>query len=125
MNNPEKEAETVYNLLCSDKPFYFKIKEELSEEEEKNPTIKYKKDLFMKSFDKISQSRIEQWKEEGKVIYNKEFIAKDWNEYLLYQKKKPEFRNYLESLELEFSEKYNNKSSAPESTKTKKIKINK
>lgn len=125
MNNPEKEAETVYNLLCSDKPFYFKVKEELSEEEEKNPTIKYKKDLFMKAFDKISQPRIEQWKKEGKVIYNKEFIAKDWNEYLLYQKKKPEFRNYLESLELEFGEKYNNKLSVPETTKTKKIKINK
>lgn len=122
MQNPEKEAETVYNLLCSEKPFYFKIKEELSEEEEKNASIKYKKELFLNAFDRISQSRIAQWEEEGKVIRNKEFIAKDWNEYLLYQKKKPEFRNYLESLELEFSEKYNNKST---DTSTKKMKLNK
>lgn len=122
MQNPEKEAETVYNLLCSEKPFYFKIKEELSEEEEKNPSIKHKKELFLNAWRKISQPRISQWENEGKVITDKEFIAKDWNEYLLYQKKKPEFRNYLESLEIEFSEKYNNKISE---TSTKKMKLNK
>lgn len=122
MQNPEKEAETIYNLLCSEKPFYLKIKETLSEEEEKNASIKYKKELFVSAFDKISQHRREQWINEGKIINEKQFIAKDWNEYLLHQKKKPEFRNYLESLELEFSEKYNNKASE---TITKKMKINK
>lgn len=123
MQSPEKEAETVYNLLCSEKPFYLKIKEELTEEEEKNPSIKYKKELFMNAFDKISHNRKEQWTKEGKIINGKQFVAKDWNEYLLYQKKKPEFRNYLEGLELEFNEKYTNNKVTE--TTTKKLKLNK
>lgn len=119
MQNPEKEAETVYNLLCSDKPFYFRIKEELSEEEEKNANIKYKKEMFLKTFYKISEQRFEQWEKEGKIITSKQAIAKDWNEYLQYQKKKPEFRNYLESLELEFSEKYSSSINTNTNTKRK------
>lgn len=126
MQNPEKEAETIYNLLCSEKPFYLRIKEDLSEEEIKVPNTKLKRDLFLSTFDKIAQNRKEQWEKEGKIIYNKENVAKDWNEYFLYQKKKPEFRNYLDSLELEFSEKYNNKSvdssSTPSSGKKNKNK---
>lgn len=122
MQNPDKEAETVYNLLCSDKPFYLRIKQELTEEEDKNPSFKYKKELFIKAFDKISESRIVQWKKEGKFITEKQFFIKDWNEYLLYQKKKPEFRLYLEGLESEFNEKYNNKTQTSE-LKTKKNKI--
>ena len=119
MQNPEKEAETVYNLLCSEKPFYFRIKEQLSEDEEKKPELKLKKDLFLKTFEKISKERISEWEQSGKVINDKQAVAKDWNEYLLYQKQKPEFRNYLESLELEFSEKYNNKNTENNSKKIK------
>lgn len=121
MQNPEKEAETIYNLLCSDKPFYLRIKEELSEEEEKNANIKYKKEMFMKAFYKTSEQRFEQWENEGKIITSKQAIAKDWNEYLQYQKKKPEFRNYLESLELEFNEKYSSSNSNPNTGSKRKL----
>lgn len=125
MQNPEKEAETIYNLLCSDKPFYLRMKEDLSDEEKKVPNTKLKKDLFLSTFNKIAEQRKEQWEQEGKIIYNKENVAKDWNEYFLYQKKKPEFRNYLEGLDLEFNEKYNSKNVEPVSTTTKKMKISK
>lgn len=123
MQNPEKEAETIYNLLCSDKPFYLRIKEDLSEEEKKVPNTKLKKDLFIATFNKIAEHRKDQWEKEGKIIYNKENIAKDWNEYFLYQKKKPEFRNYLESLDVEFNEKYSIKSTEATTSTTKKIKV--
>lgn len=125
MQNPEKEAETIYNLLCSDKPFYMRVKEEFSEEEKDVPNIKLKKDLFVATFNKMAENRKEQWEKEGKIIYDKENIAKDWNEYFLYQKKKPEFRQYLESLELEFNDRYNNKSVEATTTTTKKMKVNK
>jgi hypothetical protein len=124
MTNPEKEAEIVYNLLCLNKPFYLKIKKELSEDEEKNVNIKHKKELFINTFKKLSKDCIEQWEKEGKIIYHKKSIAKDWNEYLLYQKEKPEFKNYFENLELEFGEKYNIKNTDSYSVKNKKLKIN-
>lgn len=126
MQNPEKEAETVYNLLCSEKPFYYKPKEEKKENEEKNPSLKFKRELFVNAFEKISQSRLEEWKKEGKIIDDTNSVAKDWNEYLIVQKKKPEFRNYLESLELEFSEKYSKQISEDKikETKVKTKKIN-
>ena len=77
--------------------------------------------MFMKAFYKISEQRFEQWENEGKIITSKQAIAKDWNEYLQYQKKKPEFRNYLESLELEFNEKYSSSNSNPNTGSKRKL----
>ncbi len=95
-----KEAQDAYNLLLSSKPFYLVLKQ--GDEEEK-PEIKEKRESFESAFNRIAGNNLDNFIQEGKVIFKKQALAKDWNEFFGVMKRDPRFQERLEKLELEYA----------------------
>lgn len=100
MQNPVKEAENAIQLLQSNKPFYILLKQGV--DDEKNE-IKLKRESFEKAFYELSGSLFNQFEKEGKIIYKKQAIAKDWNEFFVIMKRDPRFQERLAKLELAYA----------------------
>jgi hypothetical protein len=73
-----KEAQGVFDKLCSGKPYYFRI----SETDMELPGF----NVFMKNFKDLSGDKFVEFEKDGLIIYKKENLVKDWNEYLNYKK---------------------------------------
>jgi hypothetical protein len=118
MKNPEQEAQSVIGLLNSTSPYYLRI----VVDDDEQPDATAKREAFEKAFDKLSQGKREQWEKEGKIIYKKEGIAKDWNEYFNYMKNKPEFKAFIQNQEEHYAH-YNTMEvdNGNGQTKTKKV----
>lgn len=110
MQNPQKEAENVFQLLSSGKPFYLRFKE--NDEDIKDKALE-KKNEFINHLRNISIDKFKEFEESGKIIYHKDSLAKDWNEYLIHKQKNPEFKQYLNSIESELSNNYGKSNSKP------------
>jgi len=100
INDPEKEARQAVNLLLSSKPFYLILKQ--SDDDEKDE-VKVKRNAFEQVFLKIAGNHINQFEKEGKIIYKKQVLAKDWNEFFILMKKDPKFQEKLNELEEKYS----------------------
>ena len=100
MQNPEKEAENIAQLLMSNKPYYLVLKEE---EEDLQPQFQMKKELFKKHLFNYLQNHKELFEKDGRIIYQKKSLFKDWNEYYLFMQKNPEFQNQQKAFEEQFS----------------------
>lgn len=110
MQDPEKEAERTLQLLTSNKPFYLVLKQ--GDQDEKDE-IRVKRESFEKAFQRLAGEQLSQFEKEGKVIYKKQAIAKDWNEFFVVCKRDPRFKERLNQLE----EKYLHYSEEPEPAK--------
>jgi hypothetical protein len=129
MKNPDQEAQTVVSLLNSNSPYYLRIENDEDDNSPETPAKREamektaaKREAFEKAFDKYSQGKREQWEKEGKIIYGKEGIAKDWNEYFNYMKNKPEFKALMQEQEEHYAH-YNTMEvdNGNNSNKTKKV----
>jgi len=100
MQDINKEAEVAFNLLSSNKPFYMVLKQ--GDEEEKEE-IKIKRESFEIAFIKIAGTQLKQFEKEGKILYQKQALAKDWNEFLLVSKRDPKFQEKLKTYEEHFN----------------------
>lgn len=100
MQDPEKEARDAVNTLLSSKPLYIVLKQP---GEEEKPEIKEKREAFESAFQRVAGSNLQQFEKEGKVIYKKQALAKDWNEFFIIMKKDPKFKEKIEAQELTYS----------------------
>lgn len=100
------EARQVMDLLDSGKPYYLRI---LADEDEK-PAIAEKRMAFEKALNEIAKDKMQSWIKEGKIIFKKEAIAKDWNEFFLYMKQQPEFAEKLKEQEIHYTNLYKEQS---------------
>jgi hypothetical protein len=98
MQNPAKEAENIAQLLMSNKPYYLVLKEE-----DLQPQFQMKKELFEKHLFDYLQTHKELFEKDGRIIYQKKSLFKDWNEYYLFMQKNPEFQNQQKAFEEQFS----------------------
>lgn len=123
--DPEAEAQNVFNLLNSEKPFYLRLKDIKEENEDMNEmdkleelqTLLDRKNRFENALKELAGDKYEVWKAEGKITTQKVSIAKDWNEYLEYVKHQPEIAAHLEATEQKYGPIY-----APEPV-NKKMKL--
>lgn len=107
---PKKEAEKALNLLLSNKKLYLVLKQ--GDEDEK-PEIKAKREQFEKEFNNLAKSQLDNLISTGQVIYKKQALAKDWNEFFTVMKRDMRFQQHLATLE----EKYLSYSDNSEVTK--------
>ncbi len=96
----EKEAQEAVNLLLSQKPFYLLLKQ--ADDDEK-PEITALRESFENAFKNAAGPLLEKFEKEGKVIYKKQALAKDWNEFLIIMKKDPKFQEKLANQETLFN----------------------
>lgn len=97
--DPQKEVENVINLLNSGKPYYLRI---IIDDDEK-PDVAAKREAFETALQNIAKDKIPQWEKEGKIIYNKQALAKDWNEFYLVMKKDPRFQEKIAKQEKDYA----------------------
>ena len=71
-------------------------------DEEEKPEVTVTRIAFEKHVNEMAQEKVEEWKNNGKLIFSKIAIAKDLNEFFLYKKKDPQFLANLKSQEEEF-----------------------
>lgn len=93
----------------------------LSDEEKLIAMSKTKQVLtdFYHEFEKQAGSKLSSLVESGSIVYERQTLFKDWNEYLIYMKtNKPEFAQMLKDREIEFAGY-----SAPNAPKNKPGKI--
>jgi len=101
MTEPKLEAQKIFDLLNSGKPYYLLYKNAPDDEK---PEITEKRLKFEHEFQKISIHKIDEWKKNGLVITSKQALSKDWNEFLEYNLEKPEFNKKIQDQEMEFKE---------------------
>lgn len=99
ITDARKEAQEAFDLLNSPKPFYLVLKHDEDDTEE----IKAKKILFEKEFKEICGNKLSDLEKEGKVIYKKQALAKDWNEFFNVMKKDPRFTARLQEQEVRYA----------------------
>jgi hypothetical protein len=116
MLDPEKEAEKVVAQLLSPSPFYIVLKQ--GDDDEKDD-VRIKREAFEAAFVKACGDNLEQFEKDGKIIYQKQAFAKDWNEFFVIMKKSPKAQERLTEFEEKYSSVYN-QDDAPKSTKKKK-----
>lgn len=92
----EKEIVVAFNKLDSGKPYYLRIKNDDNDSLEEQQ----RSEEFERGFRKLAGEKYKQWEDSGLIIYDKNAIAKDWNEYFIYLKEnKPEFKIQLQERE--------------------------
>lgn len=99
IKNIAEEAKTVFDLLNSGKPYYLRI--DIDKDEKSD--ISNNRIAFEEEFKKIANDNLKKFVNEGKIIFNKESIAKDWNEYFIYLKNDPTFKQSLIEQEQTYS----------------------
>ena len=114
IQDPKLEARQVVDLLESGKPYYLRSIEDF-ESEEKKPELRAKRIQFEKAVNDLSQGKISLWEKDGRLIYEKQAIAKDWNEFFLHMKSQPEMQDTLRKQE----EQYIHYSKKPEEVELK------
>lgn len=98
MQNPQKEAEEISQLLMTNKPYYLIIKDE-----DLQPQFKEKKELFEKHLFSILKDNKNIFEKDGRILYQKKSLFKDWNEYYLFMQKDFNFQNQQKEFEEQFS----------------------
>ena len=111
---PKKEAEKALNLLLSNKKLYLVLKQ--GDDDEKDD-IRAKRVAFEKEFNNLAKQHIERLEKEGQIIYKKQAIAKDWNEFYIVMKKDPRFLEKMQNLENKYSHYSENLDNGKKSTK--------
>lgn len=126
--DPEEAAKLAFELLSSNKPYYYRAKSIKEESEDMTPKkeqeiklLTERKEIFEETFKKLAGDQYQQWVAEGKIIFKKESIAKDWNDYLNYSKNKPEVAATLAANEAKYSEIYK-KANATKAVQKMKLK---
>ena len=100
MQDPKLEARQVIDLLESGKPYYLRS---IQEEDEK-PEIQIKRAAFENAVRELSKNKMDKWEQDGRLIFEKKAIAKDWNELFLHMKKDPAFQETLRTQEEKYIE---------------------
>jgi Toprim-like len=114
IQDPKLEARQVVDLLESGKPYYLRSVED-QESEEKKPELRNKRIQFENAVNELSQGKVPLWEKDGRLIYEKQPIAKDWNEFFLHMKTQPEMQEALKKQE----EQYIKYSKKPEKIEVK------
>lgn len=117
IQDPKLEARQVVDLLESGKPYYLRIRTD----EDEVSSIREKRISFENAVMEIAKDKMSNWEKDGRMIYTKDAIAKDWNELFLYMKTKPEFVENLKQQE----NQYIHYSKKPEEKKESKNSMNK
>lgn len=124
--DPEEAAKLAFDLLSSEKPYYYRAKSIKKESEDMSPKKEHEikaltecKEIFEKTLQQLAGEKYQEWIAKGKIIFKKEAIAKDWNDFLHYSKNKPEVAATLAANEAKYGEIYKKAVIAPVSKKMK------
>lgn len=103
----ELEAKYIVDKLNKQgKTYYLRIKQDNDDKDD----IKFKKEKLLNEIKKYAKENYQKLIDNGVLILQKDNLAKDWNEYYLLMKQKPEFQEYLKNQQDNYINKYNKKS---------------